>query len=137
MEVIWPAVENAATYELVIKDKEGNLICTLIFNSNGQLTQIAFSAPSRHHANQAQTTGFSFIVTGLDCGTEYDLTMTAKDSNGIVIDEKEASFATKEDITEGLINSAMKDTSSKLIRNGQLFILRNGEIYNVQGARVE
>ena len=74
VEVVWPAVEGAETYELVIKDKQGNVICTLIFNANGQLTSIIFSAPARDNAaEQAQSAGFAFTVTGLESGTTYDM----------------------------------------------------------------
>ena len=94
-EVAWPAVSGAATYELVIKYKSGNVICTLIFNSNGQLTSIAFNAPSRDQApQQTQAAGFSFTVTGLENGTSYDLTITSKDNNGGMLDTKTISFTT-------------------------------------------
>ena len=77
-DVVWPAVENADTYELNIKDKDGNIICTLIFNSNGQLTSIAFHAPART-PQQAQTTGFAFTVTGLSEASRYSISIEAKD----------------------------------------------------------
>ncbi len=32
--------DKAATYELVVKDRSGNIVCTLIFNAQGQLSQI-------------------------------------------------------------------------------------------------
>ena len=138
VEVIWPAVENAATYELVIKDKEGNLICTLVFNAQGQLTTIAFNAPARNNASQqTQSTGFSFTVTGLESGTRYDLTMTAKDGNGSTLQENTMSFRTTGDQAIDEISTANSQLSTKIVRNGQFFILRDGELYNAQGARVE
>jgi hypothetical protein len=80
--VTWPSVSGAASYELVIKDKDGNIVCTLIFNANGQLTSIAFYAPSRNGVPvQTQNAGFSFTITGLDSGTGYDLTLSAKDNS--------------------------------------------------------
>ena len=133
--VAWPAVENAATYELVIKDKNGNVVCMLIFNANGQLTQIAFSAPARDNATQAA--GFSFTVTGLEEGTSYDLTITAKDGNGTTLDEKTMSFTTATTYTT--IDTLPTDElrSSKFIRNGQLFIQKAGRTYTVQGLEVK
>ena len=132
-EVAWPAVSGAATYELVIKDKSGNVICTLIFNSNGQLTQIAFNAPSRNNApQQTQAAGFSFTVTGLENGTSYDLTITSKDNNGGTLDTKTVSFTTTgEQGVEEVPSDQVQRT--KFLRNGQIFILRGDKTYTLQG----
>lgn len=134
--VAWPAVENAFTYELVIKDKSGNIVCTLVFNANGQLTAIAFAAPGRAQAS-TQATGFSFTVTGLDSGTGYDLTINAKDDQGQVISTTTQSFTTASDITTGI--DATTDTISvrKQMINGQLYILRDGKTYTAQGQEVK
>ena len=68
-DIAWPQVTGAATYTIEIK-KNGELICTLTFNAQGQLTSIAFNAPSRNNApQQAQAAGFAFTVTSLDSGT--------------------------------------------------------------------
>lgn len=136
-EVVWPAVSGAATYELVIKDKNGNVICTLIFNANGQLTSIAFNAPARNNApKQTQSTGFSFTVTGLESGTGYDLTMTAKDTNGTTLQENTMSFNTTggEQGVEEVRNDNSQNT--KLIRDGQIYILRGDKIYTTDGRLV-
>ena len=131
-DVAWPAVSGAATYELVIKDKSGNVICTLIFNAQGQLTSIAF-APSRNNApQQTKATGFSFTVTGLENGTSYDLTITSKDNNGGTLDTKTVSFTTTgeqgiEDVPSDQVQS------TKVIKNGQIFILHGDKTYTLQG----
>ena len=136
-EVVWPSVSGATTYELVIKDKNGNIICTLVFNTNGQLTSIAFNAPARNNApQQTQGTGFSFTVTGLDSGTGYDLTITAKDSNGSTLDTQTASFTTTG--AQGIDNvSAIHGESTKLLRNGQILILRGDKTYTLDGQEVK
>ena len=133
-DVAWPAVENAATYELVIKDKNGNVVCTLIFNANGQLTQIDFGAPTRD--NTAQAAGFAFTVTGLEEGTSYDLTITAKDNNGTTLDEKTIAFTTS-GWTGADALQAGELHSSKELRNGEVLILRGGKMYNLQGVEVK
>ena len=133
-DVSWPAVENAATYELVIKDKNGNVVCTLIFNANGQLTQIAFNAPARD--NTAQAAGFAFTVTGLEEGTSYDLTITAKDGNGTTLDEKTIAFSTSGWTGVDALQAG-ELRSSKVLRNGEVLILRGGKMYNLQGVEVK
>ena len=95
-DVVWPEVDNAYTYELVIKDKDGKAICRLTFNAQGQLMSIAFNAPARGDAPQkTQTAGFAFTVTGLESGKAYDYTLTAKNEGGTVLKVEEGSFTTK------------------------------------------
>ena len=136
-DVAWPSVSGAATYELVIKDKSGNVICTLVFNANGQLTQIAFNAPSRNNApQQTQAAGFSFTVTGLEEGTSYDLTITSKDNNGGTLDTKTVSFTTTGEPQgiEDVLSDQVQCT--KVIREGQILILRGEKVYSLTGQEV-
>ena len=135
----WPTVSGAYTYELVIKDQNGNIVCTLIFNAQGQLLSIDFNAPKRNYApQQTQTAGFAFTVTGLDSGTRYTATIEAKASNGSVLDTKTVTFTTTG--TPLVINNVSGESfidGNKVIRNGQLFIRRGDEVFNAQGARVD
>jgi len=94
-KVVWPEVSGAVSYELLIVDRNATEICTLIFNAYGQLTSIAFRAPSMSNAPmQTQAAGFEFTVTGLEEGSSYDLTMTSKDSNGATLQTETVSFTT-------------------------------------------
>ena len=138
-DVAWPAVSGAATYELVIKDKNGNVICTLTFNAKGQLTQIAFNAPSRNNTPQhTQAAGFSFTVTGLEESTEYIYTLTAKDSKGNVIDTQTGSFKT---IGGTAVEETERDSATgvrKVMRDGVIYLLMpDGRMYDLQGAEVK
>lgn len=134
--IIWPSVSGAATYELVIKDKNGNIVCTLIFNAQGQLTSIAFHAPAKSNApQQTQASGFSFTVTGLEQGTSYDLTITAKNSNGQEVDKKNISFHT--DSPQGVEDlHADSDKPVKALMDGQIYILRGEHVYDTEGKMV-
>ena len=136
--IVWPKVNGAETYELVIKDKPGNVISTLIFNANGQLTSIAFNAPSRNNAlHQTQAAGFAFTVTGLNSGTNYDLVMTSKNSNGATIQTKTVSFTTTGNAqsVENILGGNAQST--KIFRNGQIYILRGEKTYTLQGQEVK
>ena len=135
VEIVWPAVEGAETYELVIKDKQGNVICTLIFNTNGQLISIVFSAPARDNAaEQTQSAGFAFTVTGLQSGTTYDLTITAKDSNDQILQSTSQTFTTAG--LTGVEDVVTNTTPTKLILGGQILILRGDKTYTVHGQEV-
>ena len=138
-DVVWPVVTGAASYELVIRDKNGNIICTLVFNANGQLTSITFNAPGRDNApDNVQKAGFSFTVSGLKAGTTYNYTLTAKDSGGNTLDTRTGSFKT---IGEG---TAVEETEGmpaartrKVMRDGVMYILMpDGRMYDAQGTEL-
>ena len=137
----WPTSNNAASYTIEIT-KDGVLFCTLTFNSNGQLTGIAF-APSRDgqaHAPAAVMTanGLQFTVTGLDSGTQYGYNLTAKDANDQTVATYSGSFTTtSEGETTGVDNVPSDDVPcTKVIRNGQIYILRGEKVYSITGQEV-
>ena len=143
--VTWPVSNNAASYTITIT-KDGEVVCTLIFNSDGQLIGIAF-APSRDGKSQIPTAtltanGMQFTVTGLNSGTHYALNLTAKDSQDAVIASYSGEFTTTNN--GGEVTSLDKTTNGqsqisnvKFIKNGQLFIQQGDKTYNAQGARVK
>jgi hypothetical protein len=134
-DIAWPQVRGTATYTIEIK-KNGELICTLTFNAQGQLISIALAAPSRNNAPQrAQAAGFSFTVTSLDSGTTYSYTMTAKDNNGNVLKTESGTFTTTgETAIDELLSDQVQCT--KVVRNGQIFILRDGKVYDLTGRKL-
>ena len=142
----WPTSNNAASYTIQIT-KDGVLFCTLIFNANGQLIGIAF-APSRDgqaHAPAALMTanGLQFTVTGLDSGTQYGYSVTAKDANDQTVATYSGSFTTtSEGIATGIDNTPFpsgegRGEARKLLRDGQIFILRGDKTYTLTGAEVK
>ena len=136
-DIAWPQVTGAATYTIEIK-KNGELICTLTFNAQGQLISIAFAAPSRNNApQQAQAAGFSFTVTSLDSGTTYSYTMTAKDNNGNVLKTESGSFTTTGE-SQGFEDVQGNNVQcTKVVRDGQIFIIRGDKEYTLTGQEVK
>ena len=141
--VAWPTISGAGSYELVIRDKDGNALCTLVFNAQGQLTSIDFAAaPARDRSNvaaMAQGAGFAFTVTGLESGTMYKYSFITKNASGTVIDTKTGAFTTQsptalEDIMD---NASSSSSVRKVLQNGQLYILRDDKVYNAVGAEVK
>jgi hypothetical protein len=140
--ISWPAVSGAQEYSIVIM-KGKTVVCTLRFDAKGQLLTAVFSAPvykngASQPAKAMQTaTGWQYTIGGLEANTAYTFTVTTK-----IMDETEdvqsGSFTTL-DNAEGLdeILESSNPEILKFVRNGQLFILRDGVIYNAQGARVE
>ncbi len=134
--ITWPSVRGANTYEIAIT-KDGEIVCTLIFNANGQLVGIAFS-PSRNNTQETQTTGFMFTVTGLTSNTNYNFAVSAKDENGAVLDAKSGSFTTTGGATTDVeLTSDPSQAPTKILHNGQIFILRGEKVYTLQGQEVK
>ena len=143
----WPTDDNAASYTIQIT-KDGVVFCTLIFNGNGQLTGIAF-APSKdgsRHAPQAKLTanGMQFTVTGLNSGTHYAFTLTAKDSQEAVLASYTGEFTTTGEAQvptgiDEIDSSSLQggDRGRLILRDGQFFILRGDKTYTVTGAEVK
>ena len=139
-DIAWPQVTGTATYTIEIK-KNGELICTLTFNAQGQLISIALAAPSRNNAPQrAQAAGFSFTVTSLDSGTTYSYTMMAKDNNGNVLKTESGTFTTTGVATaiDNIDSSSPQggDRGRLILHNGQIFILRGNKTYTTDGRLV-
>ena len=140
--ITWPTEDNADTYAIVI-EKDGEVVCTLTFNTDGQLLNIAF-APSRdgnnrpvQYAEQA-VNGYRFTVTGLEEGTHYAYNIDVKDAADKTIKSHTGEFTTES-------TTAVENTHSqspiincqKIIRDGQLYIYHNDKTYNTVGQIVE
>ena len=141
--ITWKITPNAETYTIVIT-RGTETVCTLVFNADGQLTNIAFAAPSRNgtprHAPAAVMTeqGYQFTVTGLESGTQYDYTLSVKDNNGKELQNYAGAFTTKGEST-AIGNPSADNTTDqlKVIRNGQLLIQRDGKTYTLTGEEVK
>ena len=139
--ITWPTAENADTYSLVI-NKDNQPFCTLTFNQEGQLLNIAF-APSRdgnnspaQYAEQA-VNGYRFTVTGLSEATQYAYNITTKDAANKTIATYSGEFTTMGGTTTAVEDILQNTTNvQKLLRNGQLIIVRDGVEYTVMGQEI-
>ena len=141
----WPSVEGASYYTLIIwaNEERTEKICTLTFNSMGQLVEIDFSkhAPVRRAMNTAGT--FSFRYNGLDENTDYWFTMTASDANDTELFYASGSFATLGSNMPTAIEEISDETGTfegsngKILRDGQIYLMYNGRMYDVQGNRIK
>ncbi len=138
----WPTNDNAASYTIEIT-KDGVLFCTLTFNANGQLTSIAF-APGRdgtRHAPAAVMTanGLQFTVTGLNSNTQYGYNLTAKDANDQPVATYSGEFTTTGEGTATGFEDVQGNNvqCTKVLHNGQIFILRADKTYTLQGQEVK
>ena len=145
VQFTWPAVEGATYYTLIIwaNEERTEKICTLTFNSMGQLVEIDFSkhAPVRRAMNTAAS--FSFRYNGLSEGTDYWFTMTASDANNTELFYASGSFATLGANTPTAIEEISDETDTfegsngKILRNGQIYLIYEGRMYDVRGNRIK
>jgi len=107
----WPQIPGAVTYQLIIyKDEtQTERLCTLTFNSNGQLINIDFN-PQGPSTKSAQTF-FKFTVTGLESGRQYDYIMQALGSAGDVIEEQQGTFETIGDVPTSADDTSINNVS--------------------------
>ena len=133
--ITWPTEGNADTYTIVIK-KGNEVFCTLTFNADGQLLNIAF-APGRdgnHPAQYAEQAGkgYRFTVTNLESGTKYGYNIEVKDASNKTIKSHFGEFTTQS--TTAVDNITTNNANiQKIIRDGQFIILRDGVEYNAVG----
>ena len=136
--ITWPTEDGADTYTIVIK-KDGEIFCTLTFNAEGQLLNITF-APGRDGNRPAQyaeqaSNGYRFTVTGLEEATDYTYDITVKDASNKTIKSHSGEFTTQS--TTAVDNITTNNANiQKIIRDGQLIILRDGVEYNAMGQKM-
>ena len=141
VQFTWPAVEGASYYTLIIwaNEERTEKICTLTFNSMGQLIEIDFSrhAPARRAMNTAAS--FSFRYNGLSEGTDYWFTITASDANDTELFYASGSFATLGANTPTNIDDVHRDDVQciKVLRNGHIYLMYQGRMYDIQGNQLK
>ncbi len=131
--------DEVASYRLAICNK-GDTICVLTLDSEGRLTSIDFrSAPSKSLQKQAhvESNGLNIPVTGLAPGTTYHYILDALDVEQNIIERREGEFTTSSATTayDNIVDESAQSVRKVMI-NGQLYILRDGKMYTMQGQEV-
>ncbi|MBO7458499.1 MAG: leucine-rich repeat domain-containing protein [Paludibacteraceae bacterium] len=136
----WPAVENAVVYTIDIK-KNGELICTLEFDENGLLISKRYYMPSRNGESRqtpaaTQTAkGWRYKVEGLEAGAKYTYTITAKKNDDSVLFTKSIDFTMPS--SQGVDQTESNENMQKVLRDGQVLILRGEHTYDAQGKLIK
>ncbi|MBO5673007.1 MAG: leucine-rich repeat domain-containing protein [Paludibacteraceae bacterium] len=139
--ITWPTEGNADTYTIVIK-KGNEVFCTLTFNADGQLLNIAF-APGRNgnhpvqYAEQAGN-GYRFTVTGLEEGTHYAYNIDVRDTANKTIKSYTGEFTTESmTAVENTHSQSPTIDCQKILYEDHILILRDGKTYTIMGAEVK
>ena len=159
---VWPTDSTASSYQIDIY-KNGEVFCKLTLGKTGQLLGISFNAPSRSNSGSTIPASLSFMVTGLDEATRYNYVLSALSANGTPVHVYTGAFATigypgeleeggkeiiptppiipndpESHIPTGVDNEPSDQVpNTKVILNGQIYLMYEGQIYDVQGRRIE
>ncbi len=139
VEISWTPVEGAAYYVFVVYADETQVtkICALTFNAYGHLTNINFLP--KKPAITPEDNPFNFTVTGLEENTTYGYSMSSYDEEETLITSKAGQFTTTSNVVTGMetLYDNVSTEVSKVLENGTIYILRNGEKYTIDGRKVE
>lgn len=150
-EVSWVQNFSATGYiwTLYTDEAKTQRLMSLTFDTNGHLVNIDINSshmPSRMPAlsNEDDENGtekrfaeyYTFTITGLSAETKYYY--TRQSLNGTeVIDEESGSFTTQQ---AAALSGALQQNGerrTKFLRDGQMYILREGKTYSVTGQEVK
>ena len=153
-EISWVTNAEASSYTLTIylDEAQTTRLVTLSFDDRGYLTKMdfnpdVFKAPNRmpQEVKQLQEEDYpefnkylTFTVTGLTAHTKYYFVRQTLNAMSEVIDEESGSFETLPDGAPTGVNPLLFEPSpQKTFENGLLFIHKNGNMYQVNGTKVE
>ena len=134
MALTWPSNAQASTYTIVISNGDVTF-CTLAFNADGKLTNISYApstdgtAPNR--VAEATISGFCFTITGLDGGSTYTYSVTAKDADDNLLYNDTGEFTTN--ATTALRNI---ETFEIYTENGRIVCDGEFQIFDLLGRNV-
>ena len=120
------------------------LFAQYLVDGNGQVLSSQHFAPAIYHQKLDTTISSKdyFVITldGLSAGTDYTYTIEGVNAQNTPIYHEAGSFKTLKEKEEGLfdvISDNPRKQTQKFIRDGILFIERNGKTYNAQGVEMK
>ena len=136
----WPAVSGGMSYTLIIwaNKERTEKVCALQLAADGTLLEIDFSkAPRRVPAAYWAAPVLNTTIENLLAGTKYWYTLEAYDEVGLLLETTYGTFTTAES-AEGITDVQGEEVPcTKVVRDGQIYLIRGGRMYDVRGKRVE
>ena len=135
----WGAVEGAETYVLhVYRDAaQAEEICYVVFDKTGKVISINFvrHAPKRY----AEVEQFTYTLDGLTPGTQYWYTVVGRNAEEKAVESTHGSFRTKGEgeNTESIDFIGEKENVHKFLRDGQIYLIYEGRMYDVRGNQIK
>lgn len=119
------------------------LFAHYVVDGNGQIIPSQSFAPSIYKqkldTTVSSTDYFVITLSGLSAGTDYNYTIDGTNSESAPIYHEEGSFTTLNDNEEGFLDAISNEERKpcKILRNGQIYILRGDKTYTLQGQEVK
>lgn len=134
--VEWPSIDGVDTYVVAIVEGS-DTICSLNFDTQGFLLSVRYNLPSCNRSvknNKATQTanGWQYIITGLDANKQYTYIITAK-SNNVPVFTQSVVFNTSSIATSTEDVQDVEKITKKILRDGQIIIMRSDKSYTVMG----
>ena len=161
---MWPTDSAANTYQIDIY-KDGATFCHLTLGPTGTLVGISFAPGKNAPSDTTVPSSLSFNVTGLDAASRYNYVLSTLDANGTPIHVYTGAFATTgysgdkpvgdgqeviptppvipADPEASETPTGVEDvqidrvSSTKVIMNGQLYLMYEGRMYDVRGHEIK
>ena len=121
----------------------GALFAHYVVDGEGNITSSQRFAPSIYHQKMDSTTSstdyFVISLNGLSAGTDYTYTIDGTNAESAPVYHEEGSFTTLNEEEEGVFDAIADDPNKaiKILRDGMLYIERNGMIYNLNGTEIQ
>ena len=162
---MWPTDSAANTYQIDIY-KDGATFCHLTLGPTGTLVGISFAPGKNAPSDTTVPSSLSFNVTGLDAASRYNYVLSTLDANGTPIHVYTGAFATTgysgdKPVGDGQeviptppvipadpeasetptaieeISGTFEGSNCKILRNGQLYLMYEGRMYDVRGNQIK
>ena len=162
---MWPTDSAANTYQIDIY-KDGATFCHLTLGPTGTLVGISFAPGKNAPSDTTVPSSLSFNVTGLDAASRYNYVLSTLDANGTPIHVYTGAFATTgysgdKPVGDGQeviptppvipadpeasetptaieeISGTFEGSNGKILRNGHIYLMYEGRMYDVQGNQIK
>ena len=140
----WPEVAGATTYVISIISEDGSMAYDVYVNKDGKVTSYVKKAtrPTVQYKLEESIDGFGLEVNGLGIGQKYNITVIAKDDVHILATYSTSTYTVSQvttPINEPIIDVTEENSTKvrKLLRDGQIIILRENKTYNMLGKELK
>ena len=143
----WTSVPNAETYTLHVYGNSANTeeIVYITFDRDGCVTGLHFASHTqarKHEADSPYTDQlFFYTLQGLQANTDYWYAISCEDTHNQTRQLIDGTFHTTEAKTPTSVDCIKENRETlnvqKILHNRQVYLMYEGQIYDVQGRKIE